>query len=184
MPHDKTPMKTTIFYRFNRASVANIDFTKFLTNWGPAGLPKETPLLHYLDGFDFAVAGYDQDPRELFVIPEVRAFYQEFKEKWPYWLFACNLDMPGLMTMTLCCLASVKLSQRQGGLPWHAEYSGKEMRAFLQQEFLKMENLCQRAGMTLPQIIHRRQRVLDYFGIHPALVTDLATESSPNNPSN
>lgn len=158
-------MKTTILYRFDRDSVAKNDFTKFLTNWGPAALPKGTPPLHYLDGFEFAVAGYDEDPRELFVIPEVRAFYREFNDQWPFWLFACNLDMPGLMTMTLCCLDTIQVTQAQDGQPWRADYRVQEMRAFLLQELRKMENLCRRAGMSPAAIRRRRQRVLNYFGM-------------------
>jgi len=33
------------------------------------------------------VSGYDDDPRELYVIPEVRAYFQALSEKWPYWLY-------------------------------------------------------------------------------------------------
>ena len=54
----------------------------------------------------FGVDGYDSDPRELHVIPEVRRFYAAFHEAWPYWLYFCNLDQDGLKMIVCCCLKS------------------------------------------------------------------------------
>lgn len=39
------------------------------------------------------VAGYDDDPRELVDIPEVRAFLRRLADGWPYWAyFLCQVD--------------------------------------------------------------------------------------------
>ena len=162
-------MNTTILYKFNRESIESKDFTKFLALWNPAALPEVPHLRKYLNTFDFYVSGYDDDPRELFVIPKVRAFFREFNDKWPFWFFACNLDMPSLLTMTLCCLDTVQLTQSGAGEPWRADYKGTEMCAFLRQELRKMEALCRRAGMSPGEILHRRQRATHYFGMHPDL---------------
>jgi hypothetical protein len=35
----------------------------------------------------FGVLGYDDDPRELFEIPEVRAWIAAVDAEWPYWFF-------------------------------------------------------------------------------------------------
>jgi hypothetical protein len=36
-----------------------------------------------------AFHGFDDDPRELHCIPEVRRFVREFRRIWPYWLYFC-----------------------------------------------------------------------------------------------
>ena len=32
----------------------------------------------------FCIEGYDADPREIYLIPEVRRFYTAFHQAWPY----------------------------------------------------------------------------------------------------
>ena len=61
------------------------------------------------------VDGFNDDPREIHSIPEIRRFYAAFREAWPYWLYFCNLDSDELRAMVLCCLpsiASVKIDRQ------------------------------------------------------------------------
>ncbi|HJV73679.1 MAG TPA: chlororespiratory reduction 6 domain-containing protein, partial [Noviherbaspirillum sp.] len=36
------------------------------------------------------VSGYDDDPRELHLIPEVRTFFLELDEQFPFWFHVCT----------------------------------------------------------------------------------------------
>lgn len=46
----------------------------------------------YQGRLEFVVSGYDDDPRYLFEIPAVRAYFKELIAQWPYWLhfLACG----------------------------------------------------------------------------------------------
>ena len=46
--------------------------------------------------------GYDDDPRELESIPEVREWFAKLFEAWPYWsFFACRIDQTVPLVLTL-----------------------------------------------------------------------------------
>ena len=49
------------------------------------------------------IDGYDNDPRELVDVPEVRAFLREFDRRWPYWAFFFN-QVDDTIKLYLSCL--------------------------------------------------------------------------------
>jgi hypothetical protein len=59
--------------------------------------------MRFRDRVDFAVDGYNDDPRELFEIPEVRTFVRELDAKWPYWFFFLS-KATGALAMIMFCL--------------------------------------------------------------------------------
>ena len=76
-----------IFYQFSRLKVERIDFSHFLSVYAPDKLPTGRRLRTMIGSLVFCVEGYDGDPREVHIIPEVRKFYAAFHEAWPYWLY-------------------------------------------------------------------------------------------------
>lgn len=55
-----------------------------------------------LEGLDVAFHGYDHDSREVFEIPEVRAFVSRLDADFSFWLFCMNKRSLGLQALTLC----------------------------------------------------------------------------------
>jgi hypothetical protein len=86
--------------------VERIDFSHFLSLYAPYKLPSGRRLRSMLGTLMFCIDGYDDDPREIHTIPEVRSFYSAFHQVWPYWLYFCDLNQDGLRMMTFCCLKS------------------------------------------------------------------------------
>jgi hypothetical protein len=69
---------------------------------------------HAADRLVLWVSGYDADPRELFQIPEVCAFFRALHAHWPYWLAYLspqNEQLPLLLSL----LVPMQLVQVQGG---------------------------------------------------------------------
>jgi hypothetical protein len=53
---------------------------------------------------DVAFHGYDNDRRELFEIPEVRAFVSKLDDEFPFWLFFLTKSGLGLQCIMLCMM--------------------------------------------------------------------------------
>ena len=77
-------------------------FSHCLSLYAPDKLPTGRRLREMMNSMVLCVEGWDDDPREIHSIPEVRRFYAAFHEAWPYWLYFCNLDRDTLKTMVLC----------------------------------------------------------------------------------
>lgn len=68
---------------------------------------RETAL-RYQESMALYVTGYDQDPRELPEIPEVRAFFARLCEEWPHWLWFLQRNI-GAIPLLLALICSVKV---------------------------------------------------------------------------
>jgi len=67
-----------IFYQFSPSKVERGDFSHFLSLYAPDKLPTGRRLREMMDRFVFCIDGYDDDPREIHAIPEIRRFYSAF----------------------------------------------------------------------------------------------------------
>ena len=66
--------------------------------------------LHNLFGkVRFGLDGYNDDPRELFEIPEARAFLRKLTEEWPYFFYASDLEDRFLDTLIKCLVPNLKV---------------------------------------------------------------------------
>jgi len=160
-------MKKTLIYKFTRRSIEANDPGRFLAVWVASGAADPCLLRGAMDSFEFFVSGYDDDPRELVLIPEVRAFFRTFNARWPFWSFACDLSMHSLMMMTMCCLDNLLVTQFE---PWRicrANFWPPELASFVEKELLKLDAACHRAGLSPDETRARRDRVLKYYGCHP-----------------
>lgn len=51
---------------------------------------------------DIGFAGYDEDPREIHEIEEVRTFLRDLDRKFPFWFYFVNLHSDTLVVIFLC----------------------------------------------------------------------------------
>lgn len=154
-----------IFYQFSRAKVERGDFSHFLNLYGPDKLPTGRPLRDQLNRLVFGIEGWDDDPREIHMIPEVRRFYAAFHDAWPYWLYFCNLDVDILRAMTMCCLPAIDVVQVDGQVPVRVTCDPLDLLNFLKRDFMPMNVMCEQAGMFEERIYDRTQAVFEYFGL-------------------
>lgn len=156
-------MSQIIIYRFIHQEVLTADCRHFLNRFGPRRLPRGLPLAAQMNTMTFLLAGFDEDPRELHSIPEVRRFYRTFFEAWPYWFYYCNIDSDTFLIMALCCLPSLRITQVDQKSMVAVEYNHQELLDFLRRGFGPMNALCDRAGMSERQIVERTKAIFGYF---------------------
>lgn len=76
----------------------------------------DTPenVMLYKESLMFQVEGYDDDPRELCEVPEVRAFFAKITQEWPFFVWFIARGLGGLaFNFSLHCRTTV-LRDRDG----------------------------------------------------------------------
>jgi hypothetical protein len=154
-----------ICYQFSRQEVERADFKHFLSLYGLEKLPANRQLQDLMNRFIFSLSGWDEDPREIHTIPEIRRFYSAFHEAWPYWLYFCNLDNDTLKPMTMCCLPSVNTIEVDGQFDVAVTCNPLDLFNLLTQDFLPMNLMCERAGLDEDRIFDRTKALFEYFGL-------------------
>lgn len=71
----------------------------------------------FCERVDLRCTGYDSDSRELWEIPEVRAFVQRLDQQFPYWCYFLSRSGEGLLWLTYC-LYPLALSQDEKQRLW------------------------------------------------------------------
>jgi hypothetical protein len=154
-----------ILYQFSRSKVERGDFRHFLGLYAADKLPSGRRLREMMNNVMFCVEGWDSDPREIHMIPEIRRFYSAFHVAWPYWLFFCNLDVDTLRAMTMCCLPSVNTMQVDGQTQTAVICDPLDLIKFINRDFMPMNLMCERAEMFEDRIFDRIKAVFEYYGL-------------------
>jgi hypothetical protein len=55
------------------------------------------------------VDGYNDDPRELFEIPEVRAYFKRLDQVWPYWFFFLSQADESIKLLESCLCETIEV---------------------------------------------------------------------------
>ena len=158
-------MSDLILYQLSRDRVEAGDAKDFMSRFGDSSLPTGKKLEGMMNSVALMIDGYNHDPREIYAIPEVRAFYKQLWEVWPYWLFFCNLDSENLMMMVMCCLESLDALKVKGQSQVKVSISPLEVVRFISGGFVPMNEMCERAGMSERQIFDRTKAVFEYFNL-------------------
>lgn len=101
--------------------------------------------MRYRESLVFMIWGYDDDPRELAEIPEVRAFFARLVQEWPHWLWFLARNM-GAIALFMSLICTVKIHRSSGN-------SGTE--------FLNIPQMTQK----LDDLFQRGNAMLDAYGI-------------------
>jgi hypothetical protein len=68
----------------SRGSVEACDIKRVLARLAPLADSRKAAL-YWQGTLGFYFEGWEQDPRELYEIPEVRAYFRALTDAWPYW---------------------------------------------------------------------------------------------------
>jgi hypothetical protein len=159
------PEKDALVFIFSKEQVRQRKLAHFLKTFGPAALPEGSSLAAMMGCFQFLVDGWNDDPNELYAIPEIRRFYQHFHQVWPYWFYFCDLHTETLQMMTLCLLPNLKGFKRVGEPKAAVEYDPLDLLRFIERNFIPLNSMMERAGMSEMDIYDRTKEVFLYYGL-------------------
>lgn len=107
--------------------------------------------------------GYDDDPRELWEIPQVHAYVRALDTEFPYWLWFMEPDDSTLLLLVACCCNVAAYGfhgQRVSATVYPAEIV-----AFLDRHLIALEQLASQFGLSESMVAEIAYGVLDSFGI-------------------
>lgn len=158
--------RTPVIYEFIRSKVERGDLNHFLGIYSLNRLPTGRRLRQMMNSMVFVVDGWNNDPREVQTIPELRKFYREFQQAWPFWFYFWNLHQDGLKPMVLSCLDKlVAVQSDDTPEKVFTHYDRVEFVQSLVANLGTMNVICERAKMFESLIYDRSKAIFEYFGL-------------------
>jgi len=159
-PKAKPELITVVF---ERKEVEALDLGGFLGQFGEDVLPDGEDLASLMGRFVFFVEGYDDDPRELYTIDEVRTFYQTLCRRWPYLFFFCDVGTGGLMILTACCMKDLSCVKHKGFSATMITVDTSELSEFIAEGLWPMNVLFERANLPESANEGRTAEIIEYY---------------------
>jgi hypothetical protein len=112
----------------------------------------------FMDRVHLTFAGYDEDPRELHQIQDVRAYVSKLDEHFPFWFYFINLydDMLLVIQLILC---GYTIDEQKGYV-----IDTVDLGNFLAKHYTALNWLIEKCGLGEELIERRSKRIDDFFG--------------------
>jgi hypothetical protein len=146
-----------VFFIISRRDIERADLRETLV-----GLKHLTSSVEvakaYCERVDIAFHGYDDDPRELWEIPEVREFVYKLDTHFPYWLFFLDKKLLGLRCLAWCFLPPFLKEEAQ------REIYPKRLAELLERRWFPALNaIAGWVGMSDDEIVAITDRSVEYL---------------------
>jgi hypothetical protein len=107
------------------------------------------------------------DPRGLEQISELRTFLRDWHRAWPAWFFFADLSEETPRRMALACLPELQVVSRSGASTAQVSFRSQDLIEFMGPEWLFIQTMSFRAGLSLAQAAARARAVWTYVGLPP-----------------
>ena len=94
----------------------------------------------------FLISGYDDDPRELYQIPEVVSFIKDLNSKLPFWLYFVNTSDKRFFSWMIACLCQA-MSLDQDEETIYADFNADAYNDLIEYQFSNIVKLMSGLGM-------------------------------------
>lgn len=158
---EKTPGSLAKLYVITREEIESLDLTRILKDFSPENSKKN--LRSFCAKWHFVVAGYDEEPEELYEIPTVRLFLSTVTTVWPAWPFGAATSSLALWAVALSVIPSLEVRKEN-----------KEVQiCFDNTQIVSLFNHClpvftllsKKAGLSKHKGLKNLNRVVTYLGI-------------------
>lgn len=120
----------------------------------------------------FGVHGYDEDPRDLLLIPEFRAFVRKVERSEPCWLYYAAPESAWLRIILAASSPTCVISGH-GGDSIRFGLSNGEIARFLERQIRQYDELCKQAGIDPDEAeAHLNESIMHSFPQFPVKDAD------------
>jgi len=155
--------KSVVLYEISRFEVENGLVDRLIHDMR---VQDDNPMIHGGPGHcGFWVSGYDDDPRELYEIPEVVAFMRKADESCPCWIYFSNVECRWLGLVAFCTSQNGGVFRRKDESKFTFALSGPEISGFLTRQMSDFDAFCALAKIPETRIRDHVSGILQSFGI-------------------
>jgi hypothetical protein len=144
-PADIAQQSDYIVLQISQEAIQNCDTSEYVTLLhGATGSLQsfEVAFQRYV----FLISGYDDDPRELYQIPEVVSFIKDLNSKLPFWLYFVNTGDKRFFSWMIACLCrAMSLDQDEETI--YADFNADAYNDLIEYQFSNIVKLMTGLGM-------------------------------------
>ena len=144
-PPDNSQQSDYTVLQISQEAIQNCDTSEYVTILhGATGSLQsfESAFQRYV----FLISGYDDDPRELYQIPEVVSFIKDLNSKLPFWLYFVNTsDKRFFLCMIACLCQAMSLDQDEETI--YADFNAEAYNDLIEYQFRNIVKLMSRLGL-------------------------------------
>ena len=134
-----------IVLQISQEAIQNCDPSEYVTLLhGATGI-----LQSFTEAFQkyvLLISGYDDDPRELYQIPEVVSFIKDLNSKLPFWLYFVNTADKRFFSWMIACLCQA-MSLDQDDETIYADFNADAYNDLIETQFSNIVKLMSGLGM-------------------------------------
>ena len=144
-PPDISQQSDYTVLQISQEAIQNCDTSEFVTLLhGATG-----SLQSFTEAFQkyvLLISGYDDDPRELYQIPEVVSFIKDLNSKLPFWLYFVNTSDKKFFSWMIACLCQA-MSLDQDEETIYADFDAEAYNDLIEYQFSNIVKLMSGLGM-------------------------------------
>ena len=144
-PPDISQQSDYTVLQISQEAIQNCDTSEYVTllNGATGSLQSfEAAFQRYV----FLISGYDDDPRELYQIPEVVSFIKDLNSKLPFWLYFINTKDKRFFSWMIACLCqATSLDQDEETI--YADFNAEVYNKLIETQFSYIVRQMTRLGM-------------------------------------
>ena len=145
IPPDIAPQSDYIVLQISQENIKDCNTSEYVTLLhGATGTIQsfEAAFQRYV----FLISGYDDDPRELYQIPEVVSFIKDLNSKLPFWLYFINTADKRFFSWMIACLCQT-MSLDQDEETIYADFNADAYNDLIEYQFSNIVKLMSGLGM-------------------------------------
>ena len=150
-------------FRFSRAEIEAIDFSRFLWLFDPRGRAGDDGWRTILGGVHVILDDGGEDPDGFLTDPEVRRFCRELHARYPFLGYLCSLESPLFYAVGLCVPEDVQVVGRRRSHHYQVRLDGPAMRRFVEEVCRGARAGCRLAGLPESVADEREAAIKHYF---------------------
>ena len=145
IPQDISQQSDHIVLQISQENIQNCDTSEYVSLLHGITYPLQSFEAAF-QRYVFLISGYDDDPRELYQIPEVVSFIKDLNSKLPFWLYFVNTSDKKFFSWMIACLCQA-MSLDQDEKTIYADFNAEAYNDLIEYQFSNIVKMMSGLGM-------------------------------------